>query len=43
MKFPIVCYGRKWGTDDGLLEEVSSFLEKIRSSLEVVYSFSFFS
>ena len=38
IKFPMVCYGRKRGTDDGLLEEVSSFLEEICSSLEVVSS-----
>ena len=36
IKLPMVCYGRKRGTYDGLLGEVSSFLEKICSSLEVV-------
>ena len=36
IKFPMVCYGRKRGTDDGLLGEVSSFLEEICSSLEIV-------
>ena len=35
IKFPMVCYGRKRGTD-GLLEEVSSFLEEIFSSLEEI-------
>ena len=29
IKFPMVCYGRKRGTDDGLLGEVSSLLEEI--------------
>ena len=38
IKFPMICYGRKRGTDDGLLGEVSSFLEEICSSLEVVSS-----
>ena len=38
VKFPMVCYRRKRGTDDGLLGEVSSFLEEICSSLEVVSS-----
>ena len=38
IKLPMVCYGRKRGTDDGLLGEVSSFLEEICSSLEVVSS-----
>ena len=36
IKFPMVCYGRKRGTDDGLLEEVSSFLDEICSSLEEI-------
>ena len=35
IKFPMVCYGRKRGTDDGLLEEVLSFLEEISSSLVI--------
>ena len=39
IKFPMVCYGRKRGTDDGFLQEVSFFLEEICSSLEVI-SFS---
>ena len=38
LKFPMVCYGWKRGTDDGLLGEVSSFHEEICSSLEVVSS-----
>ena len=36
IKFPMVCYGRKRGTDDGLLEEVSSFLDEICSALEEI-------
>ena len=37
IKFPMVCYGRKRGTDDGLLEEVSSFLDEICSSFEEIW------
>ena len=29
IKFPMICYGKKQGTDYGLLEQVSSFLEEI--------------
>ena len=38
IKFPMGWYGRKRGMGDGLLEEVSSFLEEICSSFEVVYA-----
>ena len=37
LKFPMVCDGRKRGTDDGLLEEVSSFVEEICSFLEEIF------
>ena len=36
IKFPMVCYGKKQGTDDGLHGEVSSFLYVICSSLEKI-------
>ena len=36
IKFPVVCCGRKRGTDDGLFGEVSSLLEEICSSLEEI-------
>ena len=39
VNFCAVIYGKKRGTDDGLLEEVSSFLEKICSFLEEISSF----
>ena len=38
IKFSMVCYGRKRGTDDGFLGEVSSFLGEICSSLEIFSS-----
>ena len=34
----MVCYGMKRGTDDGLLGEVSYFVEEICSSLEEISS-----